>query len=159
MFFQDLRALFAESIAWLMLNQPVDEISSLEGPAVGDLVLVNLDLLREDVVSDLLTVFAMVRPLAEHALIGNDTHGEVVNCHTMILSAHNLRRHIPGRSRSVFGVLGIPATSNTQISHSQIALLVENEVLWLDITVQNGVLVEILQAQQHAGDKELYDSN
>jgi len=69
---------------------------------------VNFDLLGKDVVSDLLPVLAVVGALAEHAFVGDHTHGEVIDSDAVILPAHDLRRHVAWRPRRVFGVLGVP---------------------------------------------------
>ena len=110
-------------------------------------------------VTNLLPVLAMVRSLAEHTLIGDDSHSEVVDGYTVVLAAHDLGGHIAGRARCVLRVLRIPQTCNTQISDPQVAILVEDQVFWLDITMQDGILVKIFEAEEHASDKELYNSN
>ena len=100
-----LWAVQAKAVDRLPLNQLVDEVGRLEAPACGNLVLADLHLLGEDVVSDLLTCLAYVRALTIHALVADDTHGEVVNCHPVILSTHHLWRHVPGGPRGVFCVV------------------------------------------------------
>ena len=109
-------------------------------------------------VADLFSVLAVVRSLTEHALVSDDTHGEVVYCHTVILPTHHLRCHIARRSRSIFRVLWVPYSSDTQVSNTQVTLFVEHEILWLDISVQNAVLVQVLQTEQHTRHKEFYQN-
>ena len=58
----------------------------------------NLDLLRQDLVTNFLTILPMVWAFAEHALVGNDSHGEVINSNAMILTAHDLRGHVAWRT-------------------------------------------------------------
>ena len=119
----------------------------------------DLDLFRKDMVTNLLPVLAMVRSLAEHTLIGDDSHGEVVDSHTVVLAAHDLGSHIAGRARCVLGVLGVPQASNTQIRDPQVAILVKDQVLRFDIPMQDGILVKIFEAEKHASNKEFYNSN
>jgi len=107
------------------------------------------------VVSDFLTVFTLVGTFAKHAFVGNYSHREVVHCHAVILSTHNFGCHIAGRTTRVFCVLGVPNSSNAQISDPQIAVLVKNQVFRLDISVKDAVFVQVLEAQKHAGDKKL----
>ena len=95
----------------------------------------DLHLLGQDVISDLLTVFSVVGPLSKHALVGDDTHGKVVHSYTVILTAHDFRSHVAWGARRVLGVLWVPATGNSEIGDSQIAILVKDEVLRLDISV------------------------
>jgi len=61
----------------------------------------NLDLLGQDVITDLFTVLTMVWALAKHAFVSNDTHREVINCDTMVLTAHYLWCHVSGRARRI----------------------------------------------------------
>ena len=119
----------------------------------------DLDLFRKDMVTNLLPILAMIRPLAEHTLVGDDSHCEVVNGHSVILAAHDLWSHISGRARGILGVLRVPQTCNTQICDPQVAILVKDKVLRLDITMQDGILVKIFEAKKHASDKEFYNSN
>ena len=110
-------ALLPETVTRLPLDQSVDKISSICRPVLRNFVLMDFDLFRKDMVTNLLPVLAMVRPLAEHTLIRNDSHCEVVDSHAVILAAHDLGSHIAGRARCVLGVLGVPQASNTQIGH------------------------------------------
>ena len=152
-------ALLPETVTRLPLDQSVDKISSICRPVLRNFVLMDLDLFRKDMVTNLLPVLAMVRPLAEHTLIGDDSHCEVINGHAVILAAHDLRSHISGRARGVLGVLRVPQTCNTQICDPQVTILVKDKVLRLDITMQDGILVKIFEAEKHASDKEFYNSN
>ena len=150
-----MRSLFAEAVTRLPLNKSVDEVSGIGRPILRNFILMDLDLFREYVITDLLPILAMVGSLAEHALICNDTHGEVVNGYTVILAAHNLWSHVAGRARGVLRVLGVPQACNTQICDPQVAVLVKDQVLGLDITVQDGILVKIFEAEEHASNEEL----
>ena len=53
----------------MSLNYLVDEISCFDRPPFGDLVPLDLDLLGQDVVSDLLTRFPYVGPLINNIII------------------------------------------------------------------------------------------
>ena len=117
MLFEHVRALLSESVARLALYELVDEVSGLVGPIAWDLLLVDLHLFRQDVVADLLPILPVVWSLTKHAFIGDHTHCEVVDSNAVVLTAHDFRRHVARRSRSVLRVLGVPQTSNTQIGH------------------------------------------
>ena len=156
---QYMGSLLPKAVTRLPLDQSVDKISSICRPVLRNFVLMDLDLFRQDMVTDLLPVLAMVRSLAEHTLISDDSHREVVDGYTVILSAHNFRSHIARRARCVLRVLRVPQTCNTQIRDPQVAILVKYQVLRLDITMQDGILVKIFEAEKHAGNEELYNSN
>ena len=114
----------------------------------------DLDLFCQNMVTDLLSIFAAIGAFAIHALICNDTHGEVVNGHAVVLSAHDFGSHVAGSARRIFGILRIPQTSDTQVCHSQISLLIKHKVLRLDISVKDRIFVQILETQ-----KELQHGN
>lgn len=156
MLLEHLGAFLTETITWFSLQKFVDEVSSFQRPTVRDIRIVNFDLLGQNMVSNLFPVFATIRTFAEHALISDDTHGEVIDGNTVILATHDFWCHITGRSRGIFRILRVPQSGNTQISHAKITLLVEHKVFWLNVSVQDCVLVQILQAQKHASDKEFY---
>lgn len=113
MFFKHVGALFTQSIARFALNQPIDEVSRLDGPSPRDFVRVDLDLLGENVVTDLLPVLAMVGSFAKHAFVSYHAHGEVIDCNAVILSAHNLGCHVSRCPRSVLGILWVPQPCNS----------------------------------------------
>jgi hypothetical protein len=51
------------------------------------------------------------------------------------LAAHDFRCHITWRARRIFLVLRIPHSGDTEISDLEVAILVEDKVLWLDVTM------------------------
>jgi len=89
-----LRSIESQSVRWLALNELVTEVSRLGAPASGYLLPFDLDLLGENVIPDLFAVFPDVRALAEHALVGNNAHREVVNSDAVVLTAHHLGSHV-----------------------------------------------------------------
>ena len=155
MLLQHVRAILPESVDGLPLDQLVDEVGGLQAPVVGDVLGVDLLLLGKNVVSDLLPVLALVWSLAKHALVGDDSHCKVVHCNAVVLSAHDLGCHVAWSSRGILGVLGLPESGDTKISHPEVAIFVKDKVLWLDVSVEDGVLVQVLQTEQHAGNEEL----
>jgi hypothetical protein len=112
-----LRAVVPQTLHRLPLKQQVDEVHGLRGPTCGHLVLANLDLSGQDVVSDLLAPSAIVGPSTEHALVGYNADGVVVDTHAMVLFAHDLGSHVPrGATRLILVVLG-PYAGNAEISN------------------------------------------
>lgn len=100
------------------------------------------------------SISTSVRSPAEHALVADDAHSEVIDSDTMRLAAHDLRSHVARRARRIFLVLWVPNSCNTKISDLKIAILVEDEVFRLDVTMQNALLVEVLERKQHASYEE-----
>lgn len=106
----------AQARGRLPLDELVDKISGFPAPPVGNILLLDLHLLGQDVVTDLLPVLPLVGTLTEHALVSDDTHREVVNRDAVVLPAHDLRGHVAGRTAGVLSVLWVPNAGNTQIS-------------------------------------------
>jgi hypothetical protein len=71
------------------LDQLIHKVGGFKTPSWGHLVLSDLDLLGENVISDLLSCFAYIGALAVHAFIPDDAHCEVINSDSMILPAHD----------------------------------------------------------------------
>ena len=141
-----VRTFFAQPVRWLSLDQAIDQVCSLGGPAPWDVIWMNLDLLGQDLVSNLFTVFSMIRSLAKHAFVGNYAHCKVVDSNTMILSAHHFWCHVARRAWRVFRVFWVPETSNTQICDAEIAVFIKDQILGLYVSMQNRIFVEVLQA-------------
>ena len=106
--FEHVRAFFAKAISWLALNQFVDEVGSLDWPAWWDVLLVNSYLLLKNVLANFLSIFTMIGPLAKHAFVRNDAHSEVVDCHSMVLTAHYFWCHIAWGAWGVSCVFWVP---------------------------------------------------
>lgn len=88
----------AQSILRLSLDHFVDKIGSFDRPAPWDVSFLDLHLLRQNVVSDLLSRLANVWPTSEHALISHHTHSKVIDTSSVIDAAHDLRSHVAWRS-------------------------------------------------------------
>ena len=130
-----LRTVKAETVQGLALDQTVDEVSSLNGPAWWNVSASDLNLPSKDMLTDLPSIPTSVGPPAEHALVANDTHGEIIDGDTVRLTAHNFGSHVTWRARRIFLVLRIPHSGNTEVSDLQVAIFVEDKVLWLDVTM------------------------
>ena len=131
----------SETIQRLTLDETVNEVSSLNGPARRNVSASNLHLPGEYVLTDFTSIASSVGSPAKHALVANNAHSEVVDGDTVRLAAHNLGSHVARRARRIFLVLRVPHSGNTKICDLKIAILVEDEVLWLDVTMQNALLV------------------
>ena len=90
MVFYLLRAIQPQSVNRFSLNEFVEEVCGFQTPTRGHFLFSDLDLLRKNVVSDLLSVLPQVGSFAEHALVPNHPHREVVHCHSVILTTHHL---------------------------------------------------------------------
>lgn len=83
-----------ESAGCLSLDALVDEVCGFNGPAVRNLVTLDLDLARNDLISDFTSAFSCVRSTSVHALVANDSHRKVVSSDTMVLTTHHFGSHV-----------------------------------------------------------------
>jgi hypothetical protein len=91
---------------------------------------------------------------AHHALVADDSDCEVVDSHSMVLSAHDFWSHIPGSPTRLLCVFWVPDPRYTEVGHLQIAFLVEHQVFRLDIPVNDAFIVDVFERVDDAGDEE-----
>ena len=72
----------------------------------------------------------------------------------MILSAHHFGSHVARSSTCVSAVVGLDYPCDTQIGGSKVTLVIKDQVLRLDISVDDVVEVEILKTDQNGSDEE-----
>ena len=156
MVLQHLRTLLTKPVSRLSLDETIDKICRLTTPVPWDFCLPNFDLFWENMVSDFFSVLAVIWSFTEHTLICDYTHCEIINSNAVILTAHDLWCHIAWRSGRVFRVLRIPQPCNTQISNSKVTIFVEDQIFRLDISMQDCILMKVLETKKHARDKEFY---
>ena len=106
----------SETIKRLALDETVNKVGCLDGPARWNVGTSDLHLPGQDMLADLASVSASVGPPAEHALVADDAHGEVVDGDAVRLAAHDFRCHVTWRARRIFLVLRIPHSGDTEIS-------------------------------------------
>lgn len=85
-----------QSVLGLPTDEFVDEVSSLNGPVERNFLGLNLNLLGQDVISDLVLVGAVVRSASEHHFKYNHSQSKEVSCRPVGHPAHSLRGHVAG---------------------------------------------------------------
>jgi hypothetical protein len=151
-----LAAVVAESVLWLPLDHLVDEISGLDAPSDRHFLLLNLYLLRQNVVSDFFPRFPDIGPLSVHAFVGHYSYSEIVHSVRVVLSAHHFGSHVAWGSRGVLSILLSPVPGDSEISDSQVALIIDDQVLRLDVSVDNLFIVAVLETSHQACNEETY---
>jgi hypothetical protein len=86
-----LRTIKPKSVNRFSLNEFVEEVGSFQTPSSRDFLFSDLNLFGKDMVSDFLSVLPQIGSFAEHALVSNHPHREVVHCYSMVLTTHHLR--------------------------------------------------------------------
>jgi len=114
----------AQSVWGFPLNHSVNEISPLHWPVSGNLLPLDLNLLGQNLVSDLLSASAIVRPFYKHKFVCNYPNSKVVSLKWVILPTQHLRSHVPRCSASVTRVILSPFSSHSKICDSGIPFFV-----------------------------------
>jgi len=152
-----------QPVLGLALDQAVNEVRALDAPTRGNLISFYLDLLRQDVVSDFLPAFSHVRPLnhqfhftytAHHAFEGDDSNCEIVNSDSVVLAAHDLGRHVARGAAGLLGVVRVPNAGDAEVGDPDVAALVEHQIFWLDVPVEDALVVHVLERQKDARDEK-----
>ena len=105
-------------------------------------------------IPDFFTRFSDVWSSTVHALISHNSNGKIVDRSSMVLTAHNFRSHVTWCTGSVLGILRSPDSCYTEISYSHVAIIVDNEVLWLNISMNNLFFVAVFQTSDKTGNEE-----
>jgi len=150
MAFDFVASVVAESVLRLPLDHLVDEVRGLYAPPDRNLLLLDLDLLCQDIVSDVFPRLSDVRPFTVHALVSHNSHGKIVHGERMILPTHDLGSHVPGRARRVLSILLSPISCDTEIRDPEVALVIDDKVLRLDVPVNNLLLMAVFEAGHEA---------
>jgi len=103
-----IRTIQAKPIGWFALKGFIDKICGFHGPALGDIGFSQIDLALYYAISDVLASLASIGALSKHQLIADDAQSKIVHGNSMVLSAHDFRRHIPWGPRGVIGVFWAP---------------------------------------------------
>lgn len=96
-----------------------------------------------------------MRYSSHHALVGNDSQREIVNRDAVVLATHDLRSHVARSAAGLLGVVWIPNAGYPEISHAQVSLIVEDQVLRLDVPVEDALAVDVLKSHHYASNEEL----
>lgn len=149
-------SIVSQSILRLSLNHFIDEISCLDWPSTRDIALLYLNLLWKNVVSDFFSWFTNIWSSSKHALVCHHAYSKVVDASSVIDSAHYLGSHVTGCSWSILSVFRSPYSCNTKVSNSKVASLVDDQVFWLDISVNDILFVANLESCYQTCDPKLY---
>ena len=134
----------------LSLQESIDKICRLQRPIIGNLVLLDLDLLSQHFFSDFFTRTAMKRTSSQHQLVRDDSDSKIISWIRVILPAKDLRRHVARRSTSISTIISPKRPCNTKISQPCKPLTIQHYILRLDITMDNAFRMQVLQAQCNA---------
>lgn len=72
----------------------------------------------------------------------------------MILPGKNFRSHVPRCTTSLMAIFSLPVPSNTKVCDPAVALMVKNNVFWLDITMDDAIFVKVAETFHDASNYE-----
>ena len=94
-------------------------------------------------IPDFFTRFSSIGSPTKHALVSHDSNSKVVDASCMVLAAHNFGSHITWCTGSILGILWPLNSCYAEISYPHVAIIVDDEILWLNISVNNLFLVAV----------------
>ena len=115
----------------------------------------NIDSRRFNTLTDFVSVATGERPTPQHQFVGNNAEGKVVDRIGVIFSVENLWSHVARCPACVSSVIFTPGPGNTEIRDSDISMFVHDDVFGFYVSVDNLVLVDVLEAEDEAADKKL----
>lgn len=131
------------------MSYSVNKISTFKTPSFWDILLPNLYLFTENLISNFLSCFANIGSSSHHAFIDYDAKSIIIYSNSMIMSTHHLRcldynkiwlyilfnywipcvdgqrsclTHISRCSTCIWGVFWLPNSGYAKVSNSEIAL-------------------------------------
>ena len=152
--FDLVRAAEPQSIGRLSLEQFVDEVCGLHGPAVGYVRLPQVDLLGEDLVANVLPRFPRVGPPSQHEFVSDHAQSEIVNLDAVVLATHNFGCHVAWRARGIMRVVRRPDPRDAHVGYAHVAVRLKQQVFRLDVAMNHTITVHVLQPHNYASYKE-----
>lgn len=87
--------------------------------------------------------------LSCHKLISHHSQSKIINRIRVVHFTYNLRSHVSGCSTGVLRVVWLNFTWNSQISYSDVASIINNKVLRLQVPMNYLLTVQILKTNNH----------
>lgn len=72
----------------------------------------------------------------------------------MILTRENFWSHVARRSTSFTAIIFLQNLRNAHICNSEVALLIQNQILWLNVPMDNILFMHVFQSEYEARDQK-----
>ena len=82
---------------------------------------------------------------SHHALVRDYTESEVVDSEAVVLAAHYFWRHVARSAARVLVVLSLLKARDAEVSHTQVAMLVKDQILRFNVSMDNTLRVNVLE--------------
>ena len=147
-------SIVSKSISGFSLDHFIDKISSFDWPSSWNFSFFNLNLFRQNMISNFFSRFSLIRSFSIHTFICHDTYCKIIHRRRMILSAHNFWCHISWSSRSILSIFWSPYSCNSEICYPDVTIHVDHQVFWFDISMNNFFLMAVFQSSNQTGHEE-----
>ena len=136
-------SIVSKPISWFSLDHFIYEICSFDCPSSWNFSFFNLNLFRQNMISNFFSGFSLIRTFTIHTFICHDSHSKIIYRSSVILPAHNFWCHISWSSRSVLSIFWSPYSSNSEISYPHITFHIYDQVFGLDVSMYDLFLMAI----------------
>lgn len=156
MIFNFLCSIISKSICWFSLDHFIDEISCFNWPSSWNFSFFNLNLFRQNMISNFFSWFSLIRSFSIHAFICHNSYSEIINCGGMVLSTHYFRCHISWSSGCILCIFWSPYSCYTKIRYSDVTLHINYQIFRFNISMNNLLLMTVFKTSYETGYKEFY---
>ena len=124
--FHFFRAVQAEPVYWFSLQKFVDKVCCFKWPIRRHIIFFQLDLPREDLVSNFFSVSPLIRSSSSHKLEADHSDCEIINSDSVVLSAHDFRSHVARSPARVLRIVRMPSSCDPQICDPQVSIFIQH---------------------------------
>ena len=139
-------SIVSKSIRRFSLNHFIDKISRFNRPASWNFSFFDLDLFRQNMISNFFSRFSLIWTFTVHALICHNSYGEIIYRSGVVLSTHHFWCHISWSSWCILSIFWSPNSSNSEICYPYITLHIYDQVFRLNISMNNLFFMAIFQS-------------
>jgi len=136
----------SQPILRFSLNHLIDKVCCFNAPSSWDFTFLDLNLFRKYVVSNFFSRLSYIWSSSKHAFVGHYSYCKIINRSCMILSAHYFWSHVPWCSWGILSVLWSPYSSNSKISDPYITIIVNDQVFWFYVSMNNLFFMAVLES-------------
>ena len=136
------------------MNHFIYEICSFYRPSFWNITFFYLYLFTQNMVSYFFTRFTNVWPATKHAFKCHNTYSEIIDSSRMIEPAHHLRCHISGCTWGILCIFRSPNSCYSKISYSNITIIINYKIFWLNITMNNILFMAIFKTSNKTSNEK-----
>ena len=136
----------SQPILRFSLNHFINKVSCFNAPSSWDFTFLDLNLFGKYMVSDFFSRLSYIRSSSKHAFVGHYSYCKIINRSSVILSTHYFWGHVAWCSRGVLSILWPPYSSNSEICDPHITIIVNDQVFWFNIPMNNLLFMAVLES-------------